>query len=74
MPPFPIFMLSGLVDAVASTSTINPTAGKVNMSDIVAEVANIIPEDDYQDEQLPQPTGRKTRTIQKSLTFCVSVF
>ena len=65
MPPFPIFMLSGSGDAVASTSTTNLTAGKANLSDTVVEVANIIPQDDYQDEELPQPAGRKTRNNTK---------
>ena len=31
----------------------NPTAAKANRSDTVAEVANIINEDDYKDQQLP---------------------
>ena len=67
MSPFPIFILSGLVDAATSTRTTNLTARKANMSETIAEVANIIPEDDYQDEQLPQPADRKMTTIQKSL-------
>ena len=48
----------------------------LEMSDTVAEVAKVIPEDDYLDEQLPQPAGRKTRTIQKIINsdFFVSVY
>ena len=77
MPPFPIFMLLGMVNAVASASTANLDVGKANMSDTVAQVTNIKHEDDYPDEQLPQPAGRKTRTIQKTIInndFFVSVY